>query len=208
MESETPIDQESLHSLVTRYPGLELGEDQRERSPTEEQVPNADEGVIGKRLREDVSLLHLGPTVTEGSTRWIGLQERPKVMALQCDVLRARSELVGLCHADTGLIVFVNSADESWRTYDDREELVNLLEESHQLDGFSERLGESDEFRLCCAESDLCLEFGDCQDGTISVANGVVRAGENSQCRQHRPCPSRQQSRHQRRLRGLWTCRA
>ena len=115
MESETPIVQESLHSLVTRYPGLELEEDQTGRSPTKEQMPNADEGVIGKRLRENVSLLHLGPAVTKGNTRWIGLQERPKVMVLQCDVLGARSELVRLCHADAGLIVFVDGADESWR---------------------------------------------------------------------------------------------
>ena len=94
MESETPIGQESLHSLVTRYPGLELEEDQVERSPTEEQVPNADEGVIGKGLCENVSLLHFGPTVTEGDTRWIRLQKRLEVMVLQCNVLCHRSKLV------------------------------------------------------------------------------------------------------------------
>ena len=102
---------------------MELEEDQTGRSPTEEQMPNADEGVIGKRLRENVGLMHLGPAVTKGNTRWIGLQERPKVMVLQCDVLGARSELVRLCHADAGLVVFVDGGFEG-----DQPMLVNLVE--------------------------------------------------------------------------------
>ena len=147
---------------MTRYPGLDLERDQRGRSPPKKQIPNTNEGVVCEGLRENVGLLHLGSTVTKGNSWRVRLEKRLEVVELQSNVLGARSELVGLCHANARLIVFVDCTDEAWRANDNREELVNLLKERHQWNGFSERLRESDVFRLCCAESDLCLEFGDC----------------------------------------------